>query len=81
MIINILNGFVPTIFFIVGFYFGFKIGFKSKQDINLPEIKSPKRIIKEHKEKLEAEEDLEETKKWIQEIDNYKGEFGVEDEG
>lgn len=71
---------IPTIFFIVGFIFGYKIGFNSKQDIDI-EIKSPKKIIKEHKEKVEEEKEIEETKKWIQEIDNYNGEFGVKDEG
>ena len=71
---------IPTLFFIVGFYFGFKVGYISKQDIKLPEVKSPKTLIKEHKEKVEMEEEFEETKDWIKEIDNYKGEFGVEDE-
>ena len=75
MVESLVYSIVPIFTMIIGIYIGYKLRGDGGKDI-LPNPKSPARIIKEHKEKVEAEKELEETKEWIQEIDNYKGEFG-----
>ena len=75
MVENLLYSIIPVICLIAGFYFGYKVRGTSKED-KLPDVKSPARIIKEHKQKKKEEKELEEVKQWMEEIDNYNGEFG-----
>ena len=75
MVENLLYSLVPIISMVIGFYIGYKLRGDGGKD-KLPDIKSPRAIIKEHKEKIEEEKELEEVKQWIEEINNYNGEFG-----
>lgn len=75
MVENILYSIVPAITMVIGFYFGYKLRDTDKKD-KLPDLKTPRQIIKEHKERVEEEKEIAEAKKWIEEIDNYNGEFG-----
>ena len=75
MVENLVFSIIPVISMVIGFYFGYKLRGDGGKD-KLPDIKSPARMIKEHKERKEEEREIEEAKKWIEEIDNYNGEFG-----
>ena len=77
MVESFVYSVMPVICLIAGFYFGYKIRGDSKED-NIPgvELKSPVTIIKEKKQKKKEEKELAEIKDWIEQIDNYNGEFG-----
>ena len=82
MVENLLYSLVPILSMVIGIYIGYKLRGDGGED-KLPDIKAPTTVIKEHKEKKEQDEKLEELKKeqdelikWIDEIDNYNGEFG-----
>ena len=75
MVENVLYSIVPILAMMLGIYIGYKLRGDGGKDI-LPDPKSPARIVKEHKEKAELEKEIEDTKKWIEEINNYNGEFG-----
>ena len=78
MVENLVYSIIPVISLMVGLYAGYKLRGDGGKD-KLPDIKSPKTLIKEHKQKVEEEKELEEIKQWIEEIDNYNGEFGYEE--
>lgn len=65
---------VSIISMVIGIYIGYKLRGDGGRD-KLPDLKAPSTIIKEHKEKKEQEKELEEVKEWIEEINNYNGEF------
>lgn len=71
---NVVYSIVPIIAMVIGIYIGYKLRGDGGKD-KLPDIKSPSTIIKEHKEKKAEEKELEEVKEWIEEINNYNGEF------
>lgn len=75
MVENLVYSIVPVITMIIGFYFGYKIRAVNKED-KLPDIKAPSTIIREHKEIKEAQKKIDEATAWIDEINNYNGEFG-----
>ena len=75
MVENVIYSVVPIISMVIGIYIGYKLRGDGGKD-KLPDIKSPAKIIKEHKEQKEADKELEEVKQWINEINNYNGEFG-----
>lgn len=74
MIENLINSIIPVLSMTAGFYIGYKLRGDGGKD-KLPDIKSPKQIVKERRELKEEEQELEEVKKWIEEINNYNGEF------
>lgn len=74
MVENLVYSIVPVITLIAGIYIGYKLRGDGGKD-KLPDIKSPKQIVKEHKEKKIEEQEMEELKDWIEEINNYNGEF------
>ena len=80
MVENILYSLVPIISMIIGIYIGYKLRGDGGKD-KLPDLKSPAKIIKEHKEQKEVEKELEDVKAWIEEINNYNGEFGNNEQG
>ena len=65
--LNLIYSIIPTIAFIVGFYFGFKV----KKEDKLPEIKGPVKIIKEKKEEIKQEEQQRIMDSYIENIENY----------
>lgn len=75
MLGSLVFSLVPIISMVIGIYIGYKLRGDGGKD-RLPDIKSPKQIIKEHKEKKIEEQEVEELKDWIEEINNYNGEFG-----
>lgn len=75
MIENMIYSVIPVCSMVIGLYAGYKLRGDGGKDI-LPDIKSPKTIIKEHKEKVAEEKELEELKEWMEKVDNYNGEFG-----
>lgn len=82
MVENVLFSIIPIISLLVGIYVGYKLRGNGGED-KLPDLKSPAKIMEEHREKKEERKELEEvkkeiedTKKWIEEINNYNGEFG-----
>ena len=75
MVEGLLYSIIPAICLVVGFYFGYKLRGETKVD-KLPDIKAPTTMIKEHKERKQEEKEIAETKEWIEQIDNYNGEFG-----
>lgn len=79
MVESLLYSLVPVASMLIGLYVGYKLRGDGGKD-RLPDIKSPKTIIKEHKEKKEEEQELEDVKQWIEEINNYNGEFGDNEE-
>ena len=75
MVESIVYSIVPMIAMAIGIYAGYKLRGDGGKD-KLPDIKSPKSIMKEHKQRTEEEKEIAEVKEWIEEIDNYNGEFG-----
>lgn len=75
MVESILFSLITLTAMVIGIYIGYKLRGDGGKD-KLPDIKSPKKIIEEHKEKAALDAEIEETKKWIEEINNYNGEFG-----
>lgn len=75
MVENLVYSTIPVISMVIGFYFGYKLRGDGGKD-RLPDIKSPKKILEEHKEQKEEAKEMAEVKKWIEEINNYNGEFG-----
>ena len=75
MVENLINSIVPVISMFIGIYIGYKLRGDGGKD-KLPDIKSPKTLIKERKEQKAEEKEIEEVKKWIEEVNNYNGEFG-----
>lgn len=65
--INFIFMILPTITFIVGFYFGASIKINEK----LPEIKTPKQIIEEKKAEKKEKEAKEAMDTYLENIDNY----------
>ena len=65
--LNLIYSILPTITFIVGFVFGFKVHKKDK----LPEIKSPMTVVKEKKKEKEIEKEANTLNDYIENIDNY----------
>ena len=65
--INLIYTLMPIITFMIGFSFGFSI----KRDNKLPEIKTPAKIIQEHKEEKKQEQDRRVLEQYIENIDNY----------
>ena len=64
--ISIFYTILPIVTMIIGFYFGFNL----KKD-KLPEVKTPSKIIKEHKEQKQMEEEQSELQQYLANIDNY----------
>jgi len=75
MVENLLYSIVPVVSMMIGIYAGYKLRGDGGKD-KLPDIKSPKRIIQEHREIAEEEKELEEIENWIKKINDYNGEFG-----
>lgn len=75
MVENVFISIVPVISMVAGIYIGYKLRGDGGKD-KLPDIKSPVKMIQEHKEQKEVEKELEDVKNWIEEINNYNGEFG-----
>lgn len=82
MVESVLFSIIPIISLLVGIYVGYKLRGNGGED-KLPDLKSPAKIIEEHKvrkeenrELEEVKKEIEETKQWIEEINNYNGEFG-----
>lgn len=67
MIINLIYTILPIITMIIGFYFGFNI----KKTDELPEIKTPMKIIEEKKEEKKIKAKKTETEKYLENIENY----------
>ncbi len=63
----IVNTILPVITMIIGFYFGFRIG----KDKEIPEVKTPKQIIEDHKEEKKEKKTKEQLDKYIANIYNY----------
>jgi hypothetical protein len=75
MVESLVYSLALIISMVIGIYIGYKLRGDGGKD-RLPDIKSPKQMIKEHKEKKADEQEVEELKDWIEEINNYNGEFG-----
>lgn len=75
MVESILFSLITLTAMVTGIYIGYKLRGDGGKD-KLPDIKSPKKIIEERKEKAALDAEIEDTKKWIEEINNYNGEFG-----
>lgn len=65
--INLISQIIPVLSFAIGFCFGFYI----KTEKKLPEVKSPGKIIKEHKEEKETEHKRDVLEQYLENIDNY----------
>lgn len=65
--INLIYTILPVITFMIGFSFGFSI----KRNDKLPEIKTPKKIIEEHKEEKKQEQNRAVIEQYLSNIDNY----------
>lgn len=63
----VFNTVLPVITMITGFYFGFRIG----KDKEIPEVKTPKKIIEEYKEEKKEKETKKQLETYIANIDNY----------
>lgn len=63
----VFNTVLPVITMIAGFYFGFRIG----KDKEIPEVKTPKKIIEEYKEEKKEKETKKQLETYIENIDNY----------
>ena len=75
MLNNLLCSIIPVISMVIGLYAGYKLRGDGGKD-NMPDIKSPKTIIKERKIKKKEKEELKEASEWLEKIDKYNGEFG-----
>lgn len=65
--INLIYSIIPVISFIAGFCFGFYI----KKEDRMPELKSPAKVIKEHKEIKKEEKKRNIEEQYLENIDNY----------
>ena len=65
--INLIYTILPIVTLIIGFYFGFNL----KKTNELPEIKTPVKIIEEKKEQAQIKQKQNELETYMQNIDNY----------
>lgn len=65
--INLIYQIIPIISFVVGFCFGFSV----KKEDKLPEIKTPREIIKEKREERKEEKQKEILNQYLENIESY----------
>ena len=70
--INIIYTVISIACLMAGFYFGFRIG-KQNEIPTIPQIKTPAKIIKEHKAIKEAEKEISKLNTILTNLDNYDG--------
>lgn len=66
---NLIYTIMPIVSLMVGFYFGYKIG--KDHEIPKVEVKTPGKIIEEHKEKKKEKKETEELEQYLSNIDNF----------